>query len=142
MEFHGVIQDGKISFTQTVALAFAKFRTSHEGWRFVITDDVEERSTGQLRMYRAWLNSVCQQTGNDPDELHEFLIAKCAPTVVSIIKGRKGSVEIEQKKRTSGGHRLSMDKLEMSEFMERCAALTGYPLPTQEELETMGYIHN
>lgn len=142
MEFHGKIEGGKISLRPPVALAFANWRTANEGARIVISEEVEERSGGQLRMYRAWLNRLCEQTGNDPDELHEFLIEKCAPFIVSTIKGPKGSVEIEQKKRTSGGTKLSMDKLEMSEFMERCAALTQFPLPTPEELEALGYIHN
>ncbi len=113
---------------------------AHEGARILITEDKEERSNGQLRLYRAWLNNLCGQTGNDPDEIHEWLIEKCAPVIVSIIKGPKDSVEVEQKKRTSGGHRLSMDKLEMHEFLERCAQLTGYPLPTPEELDAMGYL--
>jgi hypothetical protein len=43
-------------------------------------------------------------------------------------------------KRTSGGHKLSMNKAEMSEYMVRCAQLTGYPLPTEEELSAMGYV--
>jgi hypothetical protein len=35
-----------------------------------------------------------------------------------------------------------MDKQQMGEYMEKCAALTGCPLPTKEELEAMGYISN
>ena len=81
-------------------------------------------------MCRAWLDSVAASTGNDPGELHAFLLDKCAPRAVVSIKGPKKTVEVEQIKRTSGGHRLSMDKLEVSEYMERCAGLTGYQLPT------------
>lgn len=33
-----------------------------------------------------------------------------------------------------------MNKTEMEFFMDRCAALTGVPLPTEEELQEMGYL--
>lgn len=99
-----------------------------------------ERTLSELRMYRAWLHGVAEQTGNDESELHEFLIDRCAPTVATTIRGSKGSVEVERKKRTSGGHSLTMDKHEMSEFMQRCSVLTGYPLPTDEQLAEMGYV--
>lgn len=68
---------------------------------------------------------------------HEFLPEKCAPRRLVTIKGPKGSTEVEQIVRSS-----DMSKQEMSEFMDKCAALTGYPLPTPEELEAMGYISN
>jgi hypothetical protein len=58
------------------------------------------------------------------------------------VKGPKKTIEVERKKRTSGGHTLTMNKTEMAEYMEKCAVLTGYPLPTTEELMAMGYIPN
>ena len=94
----------------------------------------------ELRMYRAWLANVAAHTGNDENELHEFLLEKCAPRIVSTIAGPKGTVEVEQVKRTSGGTKLTMDKVEMSEYMAKCAQLTGYSLPTEEELLAMGYL--
>ncbi len=69
-------------------------------------------------------------------------IKKCAATVVSTIKGPKGTVEVEQEKRTSGGHRVSMDRAEMSAYMDRAAQLTGYSPPTEEERLALGDIHN
>ena len=67
---------------------------------------------------------------------------KCALRAVVTIKGKTRTVEVEQIKRTSGGHSLSMDKLEMTAYMDKCAQITSHPLPTPEELEAMGYIHN
>lgn len=142
MEFHGQIHEGKLSFHHTVAIAFTNWRLGHEGARIVITEAKDDRSTGQLRMYRAWLASVAASTGNDEEELHNFLLEKCAPRAVVKIKGKKGIVEVEQIKRTSGGHSLSMDKLEMTDYMNKCAQITSCPLPTEEELMAMGYIHN
>jgi len=33
-----------------------------------------------------------------------------------------------------------MTKDEMGDYMDKCAALTGVPLPTIEELEELGYL--
>jgi hypothetical protein len=116
------------------------FKQKNKGkWADLVIRKVD-RTLPQLGMYRAWLNACASQTGNDPEELHEFLIEKLAPRAVMTIKGRKGEYEIERPKRTSGGHQLSMDKLEMGEFMDRAAALTDFPLPTEEELRAMGYL--
>ena len=144
MPFHAKISElGDITFpSMQIAARWKAYKESHIGARLIIDEEKDDRSTGQLRLYRAWLNSVAASTGNDTEELHTFLLDKCAPRAVVTIKGSKGAVEVEQIKRTSGGHSLSMDKLEMSQFMEKCAQLTGHPLPTEEEKEAMGYIHN
>jgi hypothetical protein len=138
--WRATIRGGAVEFTTpAVALNFAKFKREHEGAKIVIEEEKPERSLSELRMYRAWLRNVAEHSGNDEDKLHEFLIDRCAPVAVIAIKGKKGQVEIERKKRTSGGTSLTMDKQEMAEFMRKCAALTGYPLPTEEELRAMGY---
>ena len=95
------------------------------------------RSISQNKMYRAWLDSTATHTGNNAEELHEFLLQKCAPRHFVTIKGARGQMEVEQLKRSR-----DMSKEEMSDFMDKCAALTGYPLPTPEELEAMEYISN
>lgn len=143
MPFRAKIDKGELCFPSIRAsIAWRGWMEGHEGAFVEITEVKAERSSSTLRMYRAWLSNVAAQSGNDPEELHEFLLKKCASRVVVKIKGPKGEFEIEQKKRTSGGHSLSMNQEEMSDFMARCAALTGYPLPTKEELEAMGYISN
>lgn len=111
----------------------------HNGAHLSLEHVKAERSPSQLRMYRAWLHKVADETGNDEEELHEFLLDRCAPRVVVTIKGPRKSLDIERVKRTSGNHSLSMNKTEMEYFMDRCAALTGVALPTEEELEAMGY---
>lgn len=138
--FRATIKDGKLSIGPVIAQRLEEWAHGHEGANLIITEDKPERSLSELRMYRAWLANVAAHTGNDEEELHSFLLDRCAPRVVVTIKGAKGEVEIEQVKRTSGGHKLSMNKAEMSEYMARCAQLTGYPLPTEEELSAMGYL--
>lgn len=143
MPFHAVIEKGEIVFRNIRhAAAWKRFKDEHEGAAIILDVDRDDRSTQQLRMYRAWLNQTAAQTGNEPEELHSFLLDKCAPRVVVKIKGAKAEVAVEQMKRTSGAHRLSMTKEEMGDYMDRCASLTGYPLPTPEELEAMGYVSN
>src|SRR5438132_8097494 len=105
----------------------------HNGAFLSIEHVKAERSPSQLRMYRAWLHKVADETGNDEEELHEFLLDRCAPRVVVTIRGSRGSVDIERTKRTSGNHSLSMTKAEMEFYMDKCATLTGVSLPTDEE---------
>lgn len=112
----------------------------HNGAYLSLEHVKAERSPSQLRMYRAWLHKVADETGNDEEELHEFLLDRCAPRVVVTIKGPRKSVDIERVKRTSGNHSLSMSKDEMGDYMDKCAALTGVPLPTEDELQAMGYL--
>lgn len=54
--------------------------------------------------------------------------------------GKQKSIDIERIKRTSGGTTQSMSKDEMSEYMNKAAMLTGYPLPTDEDLLASGYL--
>lgn len=140
MRLIATIREGKVELAPLTRQRLNEWCKTHEGARLVIQHLPPERTLSELRMYRAWLQGVASQTGNDTDELHEFLIEKCAPTVVVKIMGRKGIVEVERKKRTSGGHSLTMTKGEMSDYMAKCAVLTGYPLPTEEELAGLGYL--
>jgi hypothetical protein len=140
MHFRAQAKGGKLSFAPATLIKFAEWLTAHEGKWLAIDEDKEDRSSSQLRMYRAWLRHVAQHTGNDEEELHEFLLDRCALRMVVTIKGPKANVDIERVKRTSGGTTLSMSKDEMSDYMNKCAALTGYPLPTEEELAAMGYL--
>jgi hypothetical protein len=140
MRFVATVKAGKVDMAPLTRQRLDEWCATHEGARLLITHVKPERSLSELRMYRAWLHGVAEQTGNDENELHELLIEKCAPTVVVTIKGAHGTHEIERKKRTSGGHSLTMSKGEMAEYMAKCAAFTGYPLPTEEELAAMGYL--
>jgi hypothetical protein len=140
MHFRAQAKAGKFYFAPLTLARFADCLEANEGKWFTIELDKEDRSSSQLRMYRAWLRDVAAHTGNNEEELHEFLLDKCAPRVVLTIQGKKNKFEIEKPKRTSGGTNLSMNKEEMSEYMDKCAALTGYSLLTEEELAAMGYL--
>lgn len=133
------IVNRKLEYNQ---LSFGRFAGENEGKDCDIVLRERPRTLSQLGMYRVWLKNTADHTANDEEELHEFLLEKLAPRKIIAIHGKKGIVEIVKYKRTSGGHALSMNKTEMSEYMDKAAALTEYPLPTREELEAMGYVLN
>lgn len=121
---------------------FIEWCAANEGKRVLITPLKYGLSLSQRKMYRAWLSNTASHTGNNEDALHEFLLKECAPKIVVTISTPKGKEEVMIPKRTHGGSELTMSKDEMGEYMDKCAAFTGYPLPTKEELEAMGYISN
>lgn len=132
------VRNGKLTFNgPLLTRRFEEWLQRMEGKVVELSEVEPGRSISQNRMYRAWLNSTATHTGNNAEELHEFLLQKCAPRHFVTIKGARGSLEVEHLKRSS-----DMSKQEMSEFMDKCSALTGYPLPTPEELEAMGYVSN
>lgn len=133
----GIVEHGKVAFNRR---SYVLFCEKNDGKKVDLVLREKERTLSQLGMYRAWLSQVAAETGNDTEELHEFLLSQLAPRTVMTIRGPKGEVEYERHKRTSGGHTLSMNKEEMSEFMEKASVLTGHPLPTKQELEAMGYL--
>lgn len=131
------IVDRKLKYSE---ISFHRFASENEGRDCELRLCVKSRSLSQLGMYRVWLTEIASKTGNDTEELHEFLLHKLSPRIVVSIRGKRGTVEHEHYKRTSGGHSLSMNSIEMGEYMDSCARITGYPLPTREELEAMGYV--
>ena len=141
MPFRAKIVSGSLDFgTGAANSRFQEWKREHEGAHVLIEHIKPERSVSQLRFYRAWLDNMCAHTGNLTEEMHEWLLKKCAPRIVVTIVGPKGKIEDETVKRTHGADKLTMTKDEMSEYLDKCAALTGYPLPTPEELEAMGYL--
>ena len=117
-------------------LNFARFASKNEGKWCHLKVLPRERSLSQLRMYRAWLHELSAHTGDDEEALHEWLLKELAPRIVLKLNG----TEREVNKRTSGNSALTMTKEEMSEYMEKAAIKTEFPLPTKEQLEAMGYI--
>jgi hypothetical protein len=70
----------------TLSPAFTKCAARQEGARLEIAQTKPERSISPLRMHRAWLHKVAADIGNDDEELHEFLLGRCAARIVVTIK--------------------------------------------------------
>ncbi len=133
------VVSGKVEYNP---ISLYRFCSENEGKECDLVLRTKPRSLSQLGMYRVWLTNVAGHSGNDTEELHEFLLEKLAPRKVMKIQGKSSVHEVVKYKRTSAGHALSMNKTEMAEYMDKAASLTEYPLPTREELEAMGYILN
>jgi hypothetical protein len=141
MPFSARVKEGQIQFPSPgAAMRFQEWKRDHDGSHITIDEIKPERSTSQLRLYRSWLRALCAQTGNDEEALHNWLLKQCAPQIVVKIKGPKGELEDVQSKRTHGGDETTMTKDEFAEYLDKCSALTNFPLPTQEELIAMGYL--
>lgn len=131
----GKVENGHISMNPVM---LARFVERNKGKWVDISAREAKRTVNQNSMYRAWLDNMCDHTGNpSTDDMHEFLLAKLAPKKTTKISGKKGAHEVTRPMRTH-----EMNKMQMSEFMEKCAVYTDYPLPTQEELAKMGYLQH
>lgn len=131
----GKIENGHI---QINPMMLARFCERNKGRWVDITAREPKRTLSQNAMYWAWLHAMCEQTGNESAEnMHEFLLQTLSPIVIRTIRGKTGAHEVKGHLRSS-----EMTKLQMSEYMEKCAVYTNFPLPTKEELARMGYISN
>ncbi len=95
------------------------------------------RTLTQNAFMWAWLSKLELETGNASEDMHEYLKHKFLPKRLIHIKGKKGEYDVEVLKSTT-----KLDKLEFGEYLDKCAAHTGVPLPTKEEISAMGYISN
>jgi len=95
------------------------------------------RSLSQNALYWVWLAKVEHETGNESDDMHEYFKSKFLPKRLVKIKGKTGEHEVESIGSTTG-----LSKADFGQYLDRCAAHCGIPLPTREEIEAMGYISN
>lgn len=85
------------------------------------------RTMQQNKLYWLFIGVICQETGNDPDDMHEFFKQKLLIPEIVKVKGRNGEYEIKKYKSTT-----QMKKLEFGEYMDKISALTGVPIPDTE----------
>ncbi len=95
------------------------------------------RSLSQNGLYWAWLSKVALETGNQTEDMHEYLKLKFLPKRLLKIHGKKGDYDVETVKSTT-----RLNKLEFGEYLEKCAIHVGVALPTALEIQEMGYISN
>lgn len=96
-------------------------------WRAEICRYRKKRSLNQNAMYWKWLGIVADETGNDPDELHEFFKGKyLVPTIIQV-----GDDRMLYRSTTK------LDTVEMSAFMDKVYAFVtaelGILLPIPED---------
>jgi hypothetical protein len=129
--FHATIKGGSIEFgSPPAALAFQEWKRAHEGERVVVELDKPTRSTSQNAYYWAYLEIIARETGDNAEDLHEFLKRKLLPPRFTKVRGEEIKLPASTTK---------LDKAAMTDYLEKIAALTGVPLP---DPEAAGYISN
>lgn len=92
----------------------------------VIRRHRKKRSLDQNALYWMWLGIISRETGNDPDDLHEFLKRQYAEPRHVTVKGDDFAIYSTAK----------MSVGEMSEYLDRVLAFAageGIALPQPEE---------
>ena len=81
-------------------------------WKITIEKYVKRRTSSQNGLYHVWIDIIAQDTGNDNDDLHEFLKEKFCPVKTIHIGGEEQEIHSTKYLTTA----------EMSRFMERVLA--------------------
>jgi hypothetical protein len=121
-------ENGKPVLTDFQKLDLQDYCKTHPKTIFRLEPVISTRTMAQNRFYWMYLEIICRETGNDPDDLHEFLKQKLLIPEIVTIKGRNGEYEVKKYKSTT-----KMNKLEFGEYMEKINALTQVPIPNTEE---------
>ena len=134
--FLAKIIEGKLNFQSDYNEArFRQFCADNEGKIVRIEQDRPIRSLSQNALYWVWLAKVELETGSSSEDLHEYLKSVFLPRRLIRIKGKAISHDVE-----TLGSTTKLNKVEFGEYLEKCAAHCGIPLPTVEEIEEMGYL--
>jgi hypothetical protein len=114
------------------------FCVDNEGKTLRIEKPKSVRSMQQNSFYWVYLELISRETGNDPNDLHEYFKTKMLPRKIVEIHGKHGHYEFEKIKSTT-----ELSKLEMGEYMDKICAVTEVPIPDPKEyLLANGYIPN
>src|SRR5947209_2360765 len=119
MPFRATIKDKEIYFpAMRTAIHWQEWKESHEGAHILIEEMKPTRSLSQNAYYWKYLEIIGGETGENPDDLHEFLRRKLLPPQFKTIRGE----ELKLPRSTT-----ALDKTEFSEYLDRIAALTNVP---------------
>lgn len=105
----------------------------HPNARYTIERIVPKRSINQNDMYWAYLNGIELETGQSAKDMHELYKRMFIPPEIKTVFGKTFKTP---------GSTKNLNKTEFSEYLAKVEQETGYPLPTEAELEAMGYISN
>lgn len=80
--------------------------------RIIIEPYVRKRTTNQNSLYWQWCSIIADETGNDKDEIHEFLLTKYCPSKTVTV-----GEEIVSRESTK-----LLDTKEMTQYMDKVLA--------------------
>jgi hypothetical protein len=112
------------------ALRFQLWAGEHEGARVTVEFEKPKRSLTQNAYYWLYLGVIADETGDNADDLHEFLKRKLLPPRFVKVRGE----EIKLPSSTT-----DLDKSAFGQYLDKICALTNVPLPDPQEA---GYISN
>lgn len=132
MIFHGAVSEGGVLELDKPEAYRDLLRGPLAGHRiqFEIDKRKTKRSRSQNSYYWMYLGVIAQETGDEADDLHEFLKRKLLPPVFKMIRGE----EVRLPASTT-----DLSKADFSDYMDKIAALTGVPIP---DPVAAGYISN
>lgn len=114
------ITNGKISNENK----FTEYLTSLKGiYRLEFKKVQTTRSLNQNNYYWLYLGVIAQETGDDPNSLHEYFKRALLPPKFIKVLGKEIKIPASTTK---------LSKIEMGEYLERICALTSIPLPELE----------
>jgi len=117
--FYGEVSNGKLALKEQSK--FDKYLTSFSGEvQLTIEKRKRLRSTNQNSFYWLYLGIIADETGDNIDDLHQFLKRKLLPPQFITVHGETIKIPASTTK---------LDKLEFSRYMEKINALTGVPIP-------------
>ena len=120
--FRGKVENNKMVFDHRDR--FDEYLILLEGKRVRLTvgKEEDERTLSQNALYWAYLHIVAQETGNGPDDLHEyFKRAHLTPKFITVM-GKE--IKIPQSTR-------NLTKAAFSDYMTAIQAETNVPLPLE-----------
>ncbi len=127
--FHGIVKDGKLLLDkQEIYEKYLIYQL--EGQRVSLTIELQKdkRSLSQNALYWVYLGIIANETGDNENDLHEYLKRKIlAPRFIQVL-----GKEVKLPGTTS-----KLDKLEFGDYMDKIAVLTAIPVPNPEDA---GYI--
>ena len=91
-----------------------------------ITEKKDTRTVRQNSLLWKYYNIIADETGDDPNSLHEFFKRKFLPVEVIETSFYQGAMTIP-------GSSATLSKKEFSDYLLRINALTGIPCPAKEQ---------
>ena len=100
----------------------------NEGRAYRIEPLISTRSMSQNSLYHLFLDVICRETGNDHNNLHEYLKRELLPPKFIKVKIGKelNAKEIERKIPAST---IDLTKLQFVDYMDKISALVGVQIP-------------
>jgi len=131
MVFRAKANKGKLDFgSLNNRDRFALFLQDNDGCNLRIEKIESKRSLSQNAYYWMYLGVIERDTGNNADDLHEYLKRKLLPPKFITVMGKEIKIPSSTK---------DLSKVAFGEYIDKISAETDVPLPN---IEDAGYISN